>query len=169
MVTNFARLSAAATATALCLSGAPAWSQTGTVQTDTAQTDTAQTGTAQTDTAQTGKLAIEVNKFEQIEGGGCRAYFLFANNTPTSFEGFEMSLAIFDKAGVIDRLLSIDAAPLPVARTTLKLFEVPQIACANIGQILLHDVPVCKPQNAETVDCYPLIALTSRTSAALTK
>ncbi len=144
MVMYFARLSAAATATALCLSGAPVL-------------------------AEAGKLGIEVNKFEEIEGGGCRAYFLFANDTPNSFEGFEMSLAIFDKSGVIDRLLSIDAAPLPVARTTLKLFEVPQIACANIGQILLHDVPVCKPQNAETVDCYPLINLTSRTSAPLVK
>lgn len=119
--------------------------------------------------AQDGKLGIEVNKFEEIEGGGCRAYFLFQNNTATSFEGFEMSLAIFDKAGTIDRLLSIDAAPLPVARTTLKLFEIPQIACANIGQILLHDVPVCKPQNAENTDCYPLITLNSRTTAALVK
>ena len=119
--------------------------------------------------AEDGKLGIEVNKFEEIAGGGCRAYFLFQNNTPTSFEGFEMSLAIFDKAGTIDRLLSIDAAPLPVARTTLKLFEIPQIACANIGQILLHDVPICKPQNAENTDCYPLITLNSRTSAALVK
>ena len=119
--------------------------------------------------AEAGKLGIEVNKFEEIAGGGCRAYFLFQNNTPSSFEGFEMSLAIFDKSGVIDRLLSIDAAPLPVARTTLKLFEIPQITCANIGQILLHDVPVCKPQNAEPADCYPLITLNSRTSAALVK
>ena len=39
-----------------------------------------------------------------------------------------MSLAIFDASGVIDRLLSIDAAPLPAARTTLKLFEIPDIA-----------------------------------------
>jgi hypothetical protein len=80
-----------------------------------------------------------------------------------------MSLAIFNKAGVIDRLLSIDAAPLPVARTMLKLFEVPQIACTDIGQVLLHDVPVCKPQNAEATDCYPLIALSSKTSAPLVK
>ena len=119
--------------------------------------------------AETGRLTIEVNKFEEIEGGGCRAFFLFRNGTPTSFEGFEMSLAIFDKAGVIDRLLSIDAAPLPVARTTLKLFEIPQIACASIGQILLHDVPICKPQNAEATDCYPLIDLASKTPAALVK
>ena len=119
--------------------------------------------------AETGKLTIEINKFEEIEGGGCRAFFLFQNGTPTSFEGFEMSLAIFNKAGVIDRLLSIDAAPLPVARTMLKLFEVPQIACTDIGQVLLHDVPVCKPQNGENTDCYPLIDLSSKTSAPLVK
>lgn len=119
--------------------------------------------------AETGKLTIEINKFEEIAGGGCRAFFLFQNGTPTSFEGFEMSLAIFNKQGVIDRLLSIDAAPLPVARTMLKLFEVPQIACADIGQVLLHDVPVCKPQNAESVDCYPLLDLSSKTPAPLVK
>ncbi len=119
--------------------------------------------------ADSGKLTIEINKFEEITGGGCRAYFLFRNGTPTSFEGFEMSLAIFDQKGVIDRLLSIDAAPLPVARTTLKLFEIPQIACANISQILMDDVPVCKPQNGENTDCYPMIDLSSKTTAPLVK
>jgi hypothetical protein len=117
--------------------------------------------------APAGKLTIEINKFEEIEGGGCRAFFLFDNATGKSFEGFEMSLAIFNADGVIDRLLSIDAAPLPVARTTLKLFEVPQIACASISQVLLHDVPVCKPQNEENTDCYPMLDLRSRTSAPL--
>ncbi len=114
-----------------------------------------------------GKLTVELNKFEEITGGGCRAYFLFRNDTGTSFEGFQMSLAVFTKDGVIDRLLSIDAAPLPVARTTLKLFEIPQIACANIGQVLLHDLPVCKPQNGQQTDCFPLIDLKSRTPAPL--
>ncbi len=119
--------------------------------------------------AETGRLKIEINKFEEIEGGGCRAFFLFQNGTATSFEGFEMSLAIFDGQGVIDRLLSIDAAPLPVARTTLKLFEIPGIACGNISQVLMHDVPVCKPQNGENTDCYPMIDLASKTPAALVK
>lgn len=127
------------------------------------------TGLAQTTpaTPPTGKLTIEINKFEEIEGGGCRAFFLFHNDTGKAFEGFEMSLAIFNAEGVIDRLLSIDAAPLPVARTTLKLFEVPQIACANISEVLLHDVPACKPQNEDNMDCYPMLDLKSRTSAPL--
>lgn len=117
--------------------------------------------------ADDGKLSIELNKFEAGENGGCRAFFLFRNQTDNSFEGFEMSLAILDGNGVIDRLLSIDAAPLPVQRTVLKLFEIPEIDCGNISEILLHDLPVCKPQNAEPIDCFPLLALDSKTAAGL--
>lgn len=114
-------------------------------------------------------LTVELNKFEQIDGGGCRAFFLFRNKTDMSFEGFEMSLAILDGNGVIDRLLSIDAAPLPVARTTLKLFEIPQIGCDNISEILLHELTSCRPQNADEMDCFPILELDSKTAAPLVK
>lgn len=119
--------------------------------------------------AETGRLTVELNKAEEIEGGGCRAFFLFRNQTGKSFEGFEMSLAILDGKGVIDRLLSIDAAPLPVARTTLKLFEIPQIACADISEILLHEMTACQPQNEDEIDCFAILDLASKTPAALVK
>lgn len=119
--------------------------------------------------AQDKGLSVELNKFEEIDGGGCRAFFLFRNTTGTGYDGFAMSLAILDKNGVIDRLLSIDAAPLPVARTTLKLFEIPETSCANISEILLHELTSCKPQNGEEMDCFPILTLASKTSAQLVK
>lgn len=119
--------------------------------------------------AETGQLQVELNKVEEIDGGGCRAFFLFRNQTGKSFAGFEMSLAILDGQGVIDRLLSIDAAPLPVQRTTLKLFEIPEIACANISEILLHDVTSCQPQNEEQMDCFPILDLGSKAAPQLVK
>jgi len=119
--------------------------------------------------AQTGRLLVELNKFEEIDGGGCRAFFLFRNQTDNSFDGFEMSLAILDTNGVIDRLLAIDAAPLPVSRTTLKLFEIPETSCAGISEILLHELTSCRPQNGEEMDCFPILDLNSKTTAALVK
>ena len=119
--------------------------------------------------AEIGQLKVELNKVEEIDGGGCRAFFLFRNQTEKSFAGFEMSLAILDGQGVIDRLLSIDAAPLPVQRTTLKLFEIPEISCGNISEILLHDVTSCQPQNEDQMDCFPILDLGSKTSAQLVK
>lgn len=119
--------------------------------------------------ADTGRLTVELNKFEDIETGGCRAFFLFRNQTDNSFDGFEMSLAILDTNGVIDRLLSIDAAPLPVARTTLKLFEIPDISCTGISEILLHELTSCQPQNEAEMDCFPILDLNSKTNAVLVK
>ena len=116
-----------------------------------------------------GTLDVELNKFEDQENGGCRTYFLFRNGTGNSFEGFEMSLAILDTNGVIDRLLSVNAAPLPVQRTTLKLFEIPDMACSAISEILLHDLTSCKPQNSDETDCFPFVTLSSKTGAALVK
>lgn len=119
--------------------------------------------------AQSAGLTVELNKIEPSQSGGCSAFFLFRNETDNSFDGFEMSLAILDTQGVIDRLLSIDAAPLPVSRTTLKLFEIPEIACTDISEILLHDLTSCRPQNGEEMDCFPILTLRSRASAALVK
>ena len=126
-------------------------------------------GTGAPALAQDQMLTVELNKFEAADAGGCRAFFLFRNETGKAFEGFEMSLAILDQNGVIDRLLNIDAAPLPVARTTLKLFEIPEIACADVSEILLHAIDTCKPQNEDNTDCFPMVSLVSRTSAALVK
>jgi hypothetical protein len=116
-----------------------------------------------------GPLVVELNKLEEGEGGACRAFFLFRNQTGRSFEGFEMSLAILDTSGVIDQLLTVDAAPLPVARTTLKLFEFPDVGCAEISELLLHDVGACRPQNGPEMDCFAFMELTSKADAALVK
>jgi len=119
--------------------------------------------------AQNNRLTVELNKFEDSETGGCRAFFLFRNQTDLTLEAFEMSLAILDTSGVIDRLLTIDAAPLPASRTTLKLFEVPDLQCNAISEILLHEIGSCQPQNADPIDCFGIIDLTSRAAAPLVK
>lgn len=124
---------------------------------------------AQTAAETTGRLTVELNKFEEEDGGGCRAFFLFRNQTDITLEAFEMSLAILDTDGIIDRLLSIEAAPISAARTTLKLFEIPQIQCSDISEVLLHELASCKPQNADEIDCFPFLDLVSRTSARLVK
>ena len=118
--------------------------------------------------AQTGQLVIELNKFETIENG-CRTFFLFRNETGLIFQGFEMSLAILDRQGVIDRLLTVEAAPLPAERTTLKLFEIPETQCESIGEILLHEIAKCEPEQGGPLDCFTVIDLKSRAAAPLVK
>ena len=118
--------------------------------------------------AQAQSLTVELNKLEDV-ATGCQAYFLFKNDRAENLTGFEMSLAILSPDGIIDRLLTIDAAPLPAQRTTLKLFEIPDTQCANIGEVLLHDIPNCTPQNGDPLDCFSFLELNSRAAAPLVK
>jgi len=119
--------------------------------------------------AQEKSLTVELNKLEAGEEGSCRAFFLFRNQNPLTFEDFEISLAILDQDQIIDRLLTIDAAPLPSSRTTLKLFDIPEIACDDISEIIIHDIPACKPQNADPMECYSILDLVSRTNVRLSR
>ena len=116
-----------------------------------------------------GRLTVELNKLEPGQGGACRAFFLFRNDSGASMEGFEMSLAVMNSDGVIDQLVTVDAAPIPVARTTLKLFEFPDVACGDISELLLHDVGACRPQNGAEMDCFDILDLTSKSAATLVK
>lgn len=117
--------------------------------------------------AQDARITVELNKLEASETGTCRAFFLFRNGTEATFEEFELSIAVLDTNGVIDRLLSIDAAPLPVQRTTLKLFEIPEFGCESLSEFIVHDIPGCKPENADPVDCYGIVDWISRTDIRL--
>ncbi len=114
------------------------------------------------------KLSIELNKLETFEGG-CRSFFLFRNRTDLTLSSFEMSLAILDRHGVIDRLLTINAAPLPAVRTVLKIFEIPEITCDNIGEMILHDIAACATASNTAIECFDVIELSSRAAAALVK
>jgi len=117
---------------------------------------------------QAGGLEVELNKLETIEAG-CRSYFLFRNRGERALSAFEMSLAILTPEGVIDRLLTVDAAPLPGERTTLKIFEFPDLPCEAVGEILMHEISACAAADGEAVDCYALTALSSRAAAPLVK
>ena len=115
-----------------------------------------------------GALSVELNKLEPLDGG-CRSFFLFRNGVGRGFAAFEMALAILRPDGVIDSLLTIDAAPLPADRTTLKIFELPETACGDVGALLLHDIPACEAADGGEIDCFEAIELDSLADAALSK
>ncbi|MQX35718.1 hypothetical protein GHC57_04215 [Roseospira navarrensis] len=121
---------------------------------------------AQDDPATRSGLEIDLNKTEAVEGG-CRSYFLFRNDTGTTWDAFELSLAILDRDGVIAQLLTIDAAPLPAGRSALKLFDIPDIACGDIGEIILHDIATCADASGARSDCFEVVRLVSRSGIPL--
>ena len=81
------------------------------------------------------EIKLELNKLEP-QTNACRAYLVFDNSAGPAIEALRLDLILFDQDGVIARRISVDTAPLRAAKTTVKLFDIPDLSCGNIRRIL---------------------------------
>ncbi|SDF42627.1 hypothetical protein SAMN05216241_10159 [Limimonas halophila] len=123
---------------------------------------------AGTASAETGKVGVELNKLEAVDGG-CRAYMVFDNASGHAFDAYTLDLVIFDSRDVIAKRLAVRTRGLRADKTTVKLFDIQGVACGDVGRILLNRVRDCQPAGDATVDCTALTATSSRTDAAFVK
>lgn len=115
-----------------------------------------------------GSVRVELNKLEP-QDDACRAYLVFENQTGQSFSGLTLDLVMFDKDGVIAKRLAVNAAPLPAAKTSVKLFDIDGLACTDIGRILINDALDCADGDGEVPNCVALVQSSSRGEVAFEK
>lgn len=89
-----------------------------------------------------GGINIQLNKLAQT-GNACRAYLVSQNQTETAFDSLKLDLVMFDKKGIVAKRLAVQIGPMPAGKTSLKVFDISGLKCANIGQLLLNDVLEC--------------------------
>jgi hypothetical protein len=118
--------------------------------------------------AQAGGLSIELNKAEDVDGG-CVASFVFQNNLGATLDRFNLDLFLFDPGGVIVRRVTIDMAPLLDGKTRVAQFHLHAGGCAEVSRILVNDIPQCRAETGEPVDCLAGLAVSSRSAISLTK
>ena len=115
-----------------------------------------------------GGIAIELNKLEP-QGSQCRAYFVITNKTGASYQELKLDLVLFRPDGVIGRRFAVDLAPLKSDKRTVKLFELADTACDDVGSFLINDVMECRADSGPVSDCLNDISVSSLTKAQLTK
>ena len=108
-----------------------------------------------------GGLKLELNRL-QPQPEACRTYLLFANELDANFSKLVLDLVFFDSDGIIARRSLVDAAPLPAAKTVVKIFDVADVDCANLGKVLLNAVQDCETDGAKIEDCLSVVSLSSR-------
>ena len=113
-------------------------------------------------------LSIELNKAED-NGGSCVASFVLRNGLGHTLDRFNLDLYIFDTNGVIARQVLLDLAPLRDDKTTVFRFALIDRPCADIGHVLINDIPACRAEGGQTMDCLKGLTITSRARIALTK
>lgn len=118
----------------------------------------AATGPARTEPA---PLGLELNKLEPMDNA-CRAYLVLHNPSDDGFASLKLDLVMFDADGVVARRLAVEGGPLPAGKTSLKVFDVADIACARIGRILLNDVLACSGASGPYDNCLARIEPTAR-------
>ncbi|SLN77721.1 hypothetical protein [Oceanibacterium hippocampi] len=123
-------------------------------------------GTGAAAWAEDGKLGIELNKLEDTDGA-CRAYLVYQNGTQMDFSALKIDLVMFGSDGVINRRLAVDGAPLRAGKTSVRLFDIRGLACAEIARMLVNDVLECEQGGEAKGDCIDLVTTSSRASAVL--
>jgi hypothetical protein len=109
-----------------------------------------------------GGLLLELNALQPSDSG-CRVTFLATNNLgqPLSKAGFE--IALFDTAGAIDRLVSLDFKALANGKTKVLQFELQDLQCDAVSRVLVNDVGACEGEGLAPDACLTGLATTTRT------
>lgn len=114
------------------------------------------------------RIGIELNKLETTEEG-CRSLFIFENMTDHQLNRFQVDLILFDSEGVFARQLLLDMAPLYVDKKTVASFLLNQQGCAEIGSILVNDIPTCENGSGDSLDCVTMLEVHSKSEVPLEK
>ncbi len=115
-------------------------------------------------------IAVELNRTEPLRDG-CRLSFVIRNRTPHAFESLQWDLFFFDPDGLIVGRMAAEAAPLPAGKTSVKLFDVPDLACDGLGRVLINAVLRCDTSAGgdDLIDCLRLTVPSSRSRVELIK
>ena len=113
-------------------------------------------------------IGVELNRLED-QAGSCRAYVVVRNPGTADFSGFALDLVVFDRGGTIMRRLAIDVAPVRPAKTSVKVFDIPETACSAIGSILVNDVIHCRDASGDVTGCIDRLSTSSKLAVSLMK
>jgi hypothetical protein len=91
------------------------------------------------ETTSTSQLGVELNRLEQLDSV-CRVYLVFENKLGSPLEALQLELVLFDSQGFVWRRLTLDAAPIAEDKTSVKLFDLADTECDQMGRILVNDL-----------------------------
>lgn len=115
-----------------------------------------------------GKIGIELNKAEDTDQG-CRPLFLFDNRSGHQLNKFQVELVLFDGKGVYSRQILLDMAPLYEDKKMLASFLMTDLACEDIGSMLVNALPSCVNSIGGDLDCLSLLEVSSKSAIPLEK
>ena len=139
------RLLTSALAMSLCL--APAWTQSAPAA------------------ASAPALSLELNAAQPSEKG-CRLTFVVNNALGADLSKVAFEIALFNEAGVVDRLTMLDFKDLPDGKTRVTRFDLAGADCSKLGRVLINSTTACAGSGVEPAACMRALKTSTRTAIA---
>lgn len=111
--------------------------------------------------AESPQLVLELNGADPVDGG-CRISLLVENATGADITALGIEAVLFDRAGKVARLLTLDLQDAPQGRPRLRQFDLPGQDCAALGRLLVNAVPTCTGAGLDPAGCLRALAPRSR-------
>ena len=87
-------------------------------------------------------LILELNG-AQPSDKGCRLTFVVTNNLGAELTKAAFEIALFNDAGVVDRLTVLDFNELPAGKTKVARFDLAGTDCAKVSRVLINHATEC--------------------------
>lgn len=110
-------------------------------------------------------LMLELNA-AQPSDKGCRFTFVVTNNLGAALSKAAFEIALFNEAGVVDRLTVLDFKELPIGKTKVTRFDLPGTECAKVSRVLINNATDCAGQGVEPSSCLSSLRTESKSSIA---
>ncbi|WP_378952613.1 hypothetical protein [Mesorhizobium sp. ANAO-SY3R2] len=117
------------------------------------------------DAAPSPALVLELNA-AQPSDKGCRFTFVVTNNLGAELSKAAIEVALFNEAGVVDRLTVLDFKELPAGKTKVTRFDLPGTDCAKVSRVLINNATDCVGQGVEPSACLRSLQTQSKSGIA---
>ncbi|MBT0957249.1 hypothetical protein IV417_07625 [Alphaproteobacteria bacterium KMM 3653] len=111
--------------------------------------------------AQTGNFGLELNSARAV-GDGCRLTYVATNNTGSALEKTSYEVAVFDKEGVVSRLLILEFGQLQPGKTKVVQFDLADSPCEDVSRLLVNSNSECVASDGSTPNCLEGLVTSSR-------
>jgi len=111
-----------------------------------------------------GTVDVELNALKPADGA-CQMAFVVRNGLDAGIASLGMELVVFDGAGVMERVVRINASDVPAGSMRFKMFAIPGLDCAKVGSVLLNEITSCEGgASLATKVCAEAVRATHKTA-----
>lgn len=108
-------------------------------------------------------LLLELNA-TQPSDKGCRLTFVVTNNLGPELTKAAFEIALFNDAGVVDRLTVLDFNELPAGKTKVARFDLAGADCGKISRVLVNHATECLGTGIDPKACLSQLKPTTKSN-----